>query len=524
LHTVFASHFRQPIPRWLEEGACTDEEHESEKVKQEREIVNCLKTKRGIGFEQMFAMTEYPRDTIAFYAQGHSVASWLIERLGRRAFVGAVESGLKSQNWATAFGYQTPLVMQQEWMAWVKSGRPIVAPNLSTIASKPLPPTAPVCRIVSDGGSNGKGSLVKSDGTSAIVLTNWHLFRDDGSRAATITFDGRPVVRGELIDKDEANDLAALRIPAPQGIEPFELDLNEAVPTGDIYVASFRTGQLSYTVGKVGGTVTPLTPGNPDQALVIQGAVTVPSDSGAPILNTSHKVIGVVWGNRDQKPYAAWGRPVARLLDRCWPDRPGVIVPPVRYPANVVVQATPNSNGSAGGTAGQHPPRQDIDPGPPVEVGPGPAQPLPPMEPPGMQGTNPPVSPNLSAQIDALNARIDAIKQCNCDHTYTNNALTEITNRLTVIEQSGYGEKGEPGPVGPPGPKGDVGQQGERGPQGPQGMAGADAVVDYEKIADAISRKLTHSLVVTDLNGNKKLQTRPLNEPLELEQRRVEIK
>ena len=32
-HTIFATHFGQPLPRWADEGACTTVEHESERKK-----------------------------------------------------------------------------------------------------------------------------------------------------------------------------------------------------------------------------------------------------------------------------------------------------------------------------------------------------------------------------------------------------------------------------------------------------------------------------------------------------------
>jgi hypothetical protein len=47
-HTIFASYFRQPLPRWADEGACTTVEHRSEIAKQERNLIDCLKTGRGI--------------------------------------------------------------------------------------------------------------------------------------------------------------------------------------------------------------------------------------------------------------------------------------------------------------------------------------------------------------------------------------------------------------------------------------------------------------------------------------------
>src|SRR5690242_9101968 len=75
-HTVFASHFRRPLPRWADEGACSTVEHDSERRKQQRALVHYLQTRRGIAFSQMFAMKEYPRDILPLYAQGHSLATY----------------------------------------------------------------------------------------------------------------------------------------------------------------------------------------------------------------------------------------------------------------------------------------------------------------------------------------------------------------------------------------------------------------------------------------------------------------
>ena len=41
-HTIFASHFRQPLPRWADEGACTTVEHASERAKQEKMLIEFL--------------------------------------------------------------------------------------------------------------------------------------------------------------------------------------------------------------------------------------------------------------------------------------------------------------------------------------------------------------------------------------------------------------------------------------------------------------------------------------------------
>ena len=86
-HTIFASYFRQPLPRWADEGACTTMEHRSEIAKQEKNLINYLHSGRGIPFSQMFAMKEYPQDVMPLYAQGHSLSEWLIESRGRKEFL-----------------------------------------------------------------------------------------------------------------------------------------------------------------------------------------------------------------------------------------------------------------------------------------------------------------------------------------------------------------------------------------------------------------------------------------------------
>ncbi len=138
-HTIFASHFRQPLPRWADEGACTTVEHPSEIAKQERNLVQFLKTGRGIPFRQMFAMKEYPPDVMPLYAQGHSLSQWLIESRGRQAFLDFLADGLRDDNWERAvhqhYGFHDLISMQQAWNDWVKQGRPQLTPETSPIGT-----------------------------------------------------------------------------------------------------------------------------------------------------------------------------------------------------------------------------------------------------------------------------------------------------------------------------------------------------------------------------------------------------
>jgi len=124
-HTIFASYFRQPLPRWADEGACSTVEHQDEKVKQVERLIRYIKEGRFIPFERMMYMTEYPSDVLVLYAQGHSVADWLIKRKdGRRRFVRFLEDGFVDNNWGRAvkkaYGFNSLLEMQDAWLEWVK--------------------------------------------------------------------------------------------------------------------------------------------------------------------------------------------------------------------------------------------------------------------------------------------------------------------------------------------------------------------------------------------------------------------
>ena len=81
-HTIFATHFGRPLPRWADEGACTTVEHDSEKTKQDKFLVQFLTTDRGIAFNRMFQMKEYPPDILPLYSQGFSLARFFIEQGG----------------------------------------------------------------------------------------------------------------------------------------------------------------------------------------------------------------------------------------------------------------------------------------------------------------------------------------------------------------------------------------------------------------------------------------------------------
>ena len=127
-HTVFATHFGRPLPRWADEGACTTVEHVTERKKQQRLLIEFLTTNRGIAFNRMFAMKEYPADVLPLYAQGFSLARYLIYQGGKRKFVNYVGDGMRSRDWSAStnkhYGIRNLSDLQVTWLNWVKQGSP----------------------------------------------------------------------------------------------------------------------------------------------------------------------------------------------------------------------------------------------------------------------------------------------------------------------------------------------------------------------------------------------------------------
>ncbi len=129
-HTIFATYFGRPLPRWADEGACTTVEHESERAKQHQLLNQFLTTKpsRGIPFNRMFAMKEYPSDIMPLYSQGYSLVRFLLLQGGKRNFIEYVGSGMRYGNWDEVtrqhYGYRDLSDLQLTWVDWVRQGSP----------------------------------------------------------------------------------------------------------------------------------------------------------------------------------------------------------------------------------------------------------------------------------------------------------------------------------------------------------------------------------------------------------------
>jgi hypothetical protein len=125
-HTILATHFGRPLPRWADEGICTTVEHESERAKHEQKLREFLRSRRGIAMNKLFLLTEYPDDVLPMYAQGYSVCQFLIAQRGPQQFVTFLGDYMQRPSWTENirqhYGYDSLAELQEQWLAWVSVG------------------------------------------------------------------------------------------------------------------------------------------------------------------------------------------------------------------------------------------------------------------------------------------------------------------------------------------------------------------------------------------------------------------
>jgi hypothetical protein len=122
-HTVLASYLRAQAPRWIDEGMATSVEADSERTRYRLNLADFLHSRKGIAFNDMVAMKEYPTDVMPFYSQVFSVCEYLILIGGRRRLVEFAKEGARTNDWNAALAryYEGRTLgdLQLEWVAWV---------------------------------------------------------------------------------------------------------------------------------------------------------------------------------------------------------------------------------------------------------------------------------------------------------------------------------------------------------------------------------------------------------------------
>jgi len=131
MHTISASTFRKPLPRWIDEGVSSTIEDSEETSKYHRNEIEFLKTGRGIPFSVMMNMKDYPEDVMPLYTQGESATYYLIllgggGTEGRRKLWNFMKDAMRDDNWDRAlnkyYGFKTPREFQDAWLDRLKRG------------------------------------------------------------------------------------------------------------------------------------------------------------------------------------------------------------------------------------------------------------------------------------------------------------------------------------------------------------------------------------------------------------------
>ena len=141
-HTIFASHFRRPLPRWADEGAATLFEDRSEQMKQLSLLNQVIQSDREfISLRKLLTMKEYPkgyRPMLILYAEGYALADFLVQQGGRGRYLKFLADG-EQLGWTEAIksNYHHGGVdsLQKNWQGWVMAGMPkLRSPNGQMLA------------------------------------------------------------------------------------------------------------------------------------------------------------------------------------------------------------------------------------------------------------------------------------------------------------------------------------------------------------------------------------------------------
>ena len=129
-HTIFAHHFRFPVPRWADEGGAVLSEDDLERGRHDQLCRSFLNSQQKVSLRRLFTLREYNEvdNVMKIYAQGYSVTSYLIEISDRGTFLNFVNMGV-SAGWdkavQTYYHHQTVEELEETWLQHLRATRDI---------------------------------------------------------------------------------------------------------------------------------------------------------------------------------------------------------------------------------------------------------------------------------------------------------------------------------------------------------------------------------------------------------------
>lgn len=125
-HTILASHFRRPLPRWIDEGIATLFESEDE---QKRLVILCREAgSKTIPFRRLMTLKDYPQDmreVLLVYAQGATAIRYLVERADgdMKSILRFLQNWFETGDWSRRlreeFKIQSVEAFEKGWREWL---------------------------------------------------------------------------------------------------------------------------------------------------------------------------------------------------------------------------------------------------------------------------------------------------------------------------------------------------------------------------------------------------------------------
>lgn len=127
-HTVFAYHYRCPLPRWADEGGSVLSEDDKERRRHDHLVRQSLASGRAFRLRTLLNIKDYPpsgTDVVTLYAQGYSLSRYVVEHTSRTLFLHFIGDGMR-QGWDFSIkkhlGMNSVEELEKAWLAWMRGG------------------------------------------------------------------------------------------------------------------------------------------------------------------------------------------------------------------------------------------------------------------------------------------------------------------------------------------------------------------------------------------------------------------
>ncbi len=249
-HTVLASHFRKPMPRWADEGIAILSESPEEQQRYERRLVEAIANAKMIKLSKLFSMNEYPKDVLVFHAQSASIVRYLVQKKDRPTVLAFIKDGIE-KDWNRAvrahYGFAGVDALEEEWLLGQLNRVPVDTPAAAQLDSKVLAqghaPSTALAEISADGQfirvsqpmisteavtsytmRESNGAKYYEPVTTYRQTTRTHMMSQRVESVKAFELDGTPIDAKKLTERIK-KETAVLLVHGDDKVDPFYLQL-----------------------------------------------------------------------------------------------------------------------------------------------------------------------------------------------------------------------------------------------------------------------------------------------------------